>query len=79
MQLSVQHSFKTTKDRRNTPEDIPRNRSQQHVPTDPFQTLYTIICTYRMCIEYLLGPVLKKKISIALDAMKDEGHLAIQH
>ena len=58
MQLSAQHSFKTTKDRRNTPEDIPRNRSQQHVPMDPFQTLYAIICTYRMCIEYLLGPIL---------------------
>jgi hypothetical protein len=58
MQLTARHSFKNTKDRRNTSENIPRNRSQQHVPMDPFQTLYTIICTYRMCIEHLLGPVL---------------------
>jgi hypothetical protein len=73
MQLSAQHSCNTTKDRRNTSEDIPRDRSQQHVPMDPFQMLYAIKCTYRICIEYLLGLVLYHL------HRKDKGHLAIPH
>jgi hypothetical protein len=76
MQLPAQHPLKNTKNRRNTSEDIPCNRSQQQIPKDPFQMLYVIICTYRMCIEYLLGPVLYH-----LHWMQriDEGHLAMPH
>jgi hypothetical protein len=71
MQLTARHSFKNTKDRRNTSENIPRNRSDGPFPDVILDHMY-IPYVYR-------APAWAGTLSLALDAMKDEGHLTMPH